>query len=979
MNHKRLLVFVALCLFVAGSSFGAVVGKISGVITDAQTKEPLVGVSVSVVGTTMGAVTDANGVYNIVNVPVGAYTLKFSSVGFASLEVTNVEVSADLTAYQNRALTSQATELGRTITVKAERPLILKDKTSNIAIIRRDEIQALPTRGFEQVVGMQNGVVKMNSNPVVRVRGGRESLNSSELNVRGGRPSEVAYYVDGFSTQDPLSGNSTANISNNAIQEVTVMSGGFPAEYGNVASGIVNTITNSGSQAYHGTLELVSDNVGSWMGDKIGYRSYDNNYYSGDVGGPIPGTDKATFFFSGERRWLTDRSPSSVTSTSLPDGRDALPGNWRSGWSYQSKVKIDFTPTLKLELGGSGSNDDWSEYRHDYLFDIKHTPFYNDKNLSLNAKITHTLNAKTFYNLSGSYFKTYRFRGDGQYRDDIWGYARTEGNKRYSTRGLFWYGDVDSTPTVTDTQTVDGEVRTFVTGGDEGSVWDDYYKRKSSYIGFKGDINSELDENNTVKAGFEFQRHTMRYYRHLFPTNVWNGTTVTSGTAGNGFIDVDRYGYDIYGNEADPADDFNGTKHPINGAMFVQDRLEWRGMIVSAGLRFDYFDYNTKRLRNVELPLDPDSTQFKSDTASNTTTLEASDLEPSKKFTRLSPRLGMAFPISDRTQMYVNFGKFYQRPDLIRLYVGYDFLEYKVQSGGYYYAIGNPNLEPEKTTQYEIGFSHQLGENTSIEISTFYKDIVGLVQVYNQATRPNSFNLFRNSDYGNVRGLESHLHVRRTRNIELDVKYTFSYAVGTGSYSQTQQNLSWTGRPIPKQISPLDYDQRHNLVAIFDYRTGKGEGPRVGDVFPLENFGINIVSQLASGTPYSPAEVYNEVTLNAVTATPSASRNTGYGPFTWVIDLKAERAFALGNYKITPYIWIKNLFDRDNATSVYESTGRPNTTGYLLTESGQTSVAGGTTPDGTGLTYEQQYNVKQNNPQNYSNPRMVLFGVRMSF
>ncbi len=969
MNNKRLLVFVALCCMLAGQSFGAVVGKISGVITDAQTKEPLVGVSVTIVGTTMGAMTDANGVYNIINVPVGAYTLKVSSVGFAALEVTDVEVSADLTTYQNQTLTSQATEIGKTQTVKAERPLILKDKTSNISIVKRDEIQALPTRGFEQVVGIQNGVVKINSNPVVRVRGGRESLNSSELNIRGGRPSEVAYYVDGFSTQDPLSGNSTANISNNAIQEVTVLSGGFPAEYGNVASGIVNTITNSGSQAYHGNFELVSDNVGSWLGDNIGYQSYDNNFYAGDIGGPIPGTDKATFFFSGERRWLGDRAPSSITEQSLAN-RSTLPGNWRKGWSYQGKVKVDFTPTFKLELSGAGSTDDWSEYRHDYLFDIEHTPFYNDKNLGLNAKVTHTLNAKTFYNLSMSYNMTYRFRGDGVYRDDLWSYGRPNGNPRLDNTNLFWsFDDPTTTPTI-DTQTVDGTVRSFVMDGDEGSLWDDFYKRKSSYIGFKGDINTELDEYNTLKAGFELQRHTLRYYRHLFPARVADG--LTSG----GFDDIDRYGYDAFGEEADPSGDDNATKHPINAAFYLQDRIEWRGMIVNAGLRFDYFDYKAKRLKSLTDPFDPSGAGV---TDPNSTILDAGDLEPSKKFTRLSPRLGLAFPISDQSQMFVNFGKFFQRPDLIRLYVGYDFYEFKVNTGGYFYAIGNPNLEPEKTTQYEIGVSHQLGENTSLEISTFYKDIVGLVQVRNTPASPRAYSLYVNSDYGNVRGVETHLHMRRTRNIEADFKYTFSYATGTGSYSTTQQNIAWTASYVPKQTAPLDYDQRHNLVANLDYRTGKGEGPRVGDAFPFENFGLNVLAQLSSGTPYSPSKVYNEVTLAAVTPEPSAQRNSSYGPFSLFIDLKAERSFKVGAYKISPYVMVKNLLNRDNASTVYESTGRANTTGWLNTSEGQDFVANTSTPDGTGLTGEEKYNIKENNPQNYANPRMILFGIRMAF
>jgi outer membrane receptor protein involved in Fe transport len=509
-----------------------------------------------------------------------------------------------------------------------------------------------------------------------------------------------------------------------------------------------------------------------------------------------------------------------------------------------------------------------------------------------------------------------------------------------------------------------------VDGLDEGSIWDDYYKRKASYLGFKGDITTELDQYNTLKAGFEFQRHTMRYYRHLFPARVDNGLT------GGGFVDVDRYGYDVYGNETDTSGESNATKHPINAAAFLQDQLEWRGLIVNAGLRFDFFDYKVKRLRSITRPLDPDSL---GPTDPGFQTLDATDLEPSKKFTRLSPRLGMAFPISDRTQMHVNFGRFFQRPDLIRLYVGYDFFAYKVRTGGYFYPIGNPNLEPEKTTAYEIGFSQQMGENVSLDLSTFYKDISGLVQVYNQAAQPKAYTLYRNSDYGNVRGLEAHMRMRRTRNIELDFKYTFSYATGTGSYSNTQSNIAWTASYIPKQSSALDFDQRHNIVAIFDYRTGKGEGPKLGNAFPLENFGINVVTQLATGTPYSPSEVYNEVTLLAVAPSPSAQRNSSYGPSTFVIDLKAERSFTIGSYKLTPYVWVKNLLDRDNASSVYESTGRANTTTWLNTSEGRTFVRDRATPDYTGLTGEEKYKIKENNPQNYGNPRMILFGVTMSF
>lgn len=969
MKLRYVALALPLVCLLAGLVMGATTGKITGVITDEQTKEPLVGVSVQVVGTTMGAMTDAKGQYTIQNVPVGAYTLRVSIVGYAELVVSNVEVSADLATYQNHALSSKPTDIGKTIQVTAERPLVVKDMTATMSIVRQDQIQALPTRGFEQVVGIQNGVVKIQRSPATAFRGARESVETPELDLRGGRPSEVAYYVDGYSQQDPLSGNSTANISNNAIKEVSVIAGGFPAEYGNVASGIVNTITASGGDKFQGNIEAVSDNIGN--------NSYDNNYYSADLGGPIPGLKKGYFFFSGERRWLGDRAPTGVNSdimSMLPDSaknamgivNNRLPGNFSGGWSYQAKLDYNLNPNMKLSLSGTGSEDKWQEYRQDYLFDYQHAPWYDDKNLGLNAKWTHTLSAKTFYNLSASYFATSRFRGDNVWRDNLWAYGRIGGNPRYDDEALFWAYNNPNTPDSFATVSVDGVNRTFLVtvpnGSNEASQWDDFYKRKSQYIGIKGDYNSQLSDQHTIKAGFEFQRHTLRYFRHLFPYRVYQGIS------GNGFIDVDRYGYDTYGNESDNQGYKNATKHPINMAMYLQDRAEWTGFIVNAGLRFDYFDYKTQRLINPQLPLDPVTQELTQDR-----------LEPSKKFTKLSPRLGIAFPISDKTQMHLNYGKFFQRPDLIRLYVGYDFFAYKVRSGGYFYPIGNPNLEPEKTTQYEVGMTHQLGDYTALELTAYYKDVQGLVQVLSQSSSPNSFSFYQNSDFSSIKGLELAISMRRNQNIEMSMKYTLAYANGTGSYANTQQNIAWTASQVPKQTAPLDYDQRHNLVGNIDYRLGKKQGPRIGDIYPLENFGLNVLVQAASGTPYTPAEVFDEITLAAVAPVPVAPRNTSYGPWTINVDLKAERAFNVGRYKVTPYVWVKNLFNRNNAYVVYESTGRSNTDGWLDTPSGQDFISSFSTPDATGLNGEQKYTLKENNAQNYGNPRMLLFGLRMSF
>ncbi len=940
MNYKRLLVFVALCCIVAGQSFGAVVGKISGVITDAQTKEPLVGVSVSVVGTTMGAMTDANGVYNIINVPVGTYTLRITSIGYSALEVTNVEVSADLTSYQSQAMTSQVTEVGTTQTVRAERPLIIKDKTTSINVVKRDDILAMPTRGFEQVVGLQNSVVRMKSNVDVRQRGQREATAGlgSELNLRGGRPSEVAYYVDGFSQQDPLSGLSTANINNNAIKEVSVVAGSFSAEYGHVSSGIVNVVTNSGGKDYHGNLEVVTDN---WQGAK---NSYDQNYYSGDFSGPIPGMEKGSFFFSGERRWLGDREPSSVQKdmveanhleSMLGDNFQRLPNNSLSGWSWQGKLDYNFTPNLKLGLSTNGSQDIWQEYRHVYLFDLAHNPKYKDLNAGYNAKLTHTLNASTFYNVSLSYFKTYRFRGDGVAFDDLNKYDLGHVNIEEDAQNLFFQ---------------------------DGSYWPNYLKRHSSYVGMKGDITHRVNDKHTLRGGFDLQRHTLRYFENLDATQFWSGTPGVWDSNGVP-INLNRYGYDAYGNETDDDGFLNNVKHPINLGVFLEDHFEFRDLVINAGLRLDYFDYKALRVKDLQNPLGP--------AGPGSTTIDRSDLTESKKFTRVSPRIGVGFPVSDKTQLHVNYGKFFQRPDLRRLYVGYDFLAARI-TGGSYYPFPSPNLEPEKTTQYEFGVSHQLGDHTAINLTAYYKDVEDLTQIFHQTPAfPQAYDFFANTDYGTIKGMDLEFTMKRTQHVQLNLKYTLSYATGTGSYAQSQYIVAWQNpQNPPKTTSPLDYDQRHSLVGLFDWRTGAKEGPRLGDTYLLENTGVNLIVQAASGTPYTPTAIDNEITLAAYTPRPSGYINSQNLPWTFSIDLKIERTIKLGKYSMVPYVLVRNLLDRKNVLSVYEGTGKADETGWLPTPEGQVFV------DQFG---DSEYLVQQYNPKNYSNPRMILLGVRMSF
>ncbi|MBU0983973.1 MAG: TonB-dependent receptor, partial [candidate division Zixibacteria bacterium] len=623
------------------------------------------------------------------------------------------------------------------------------------------------------------------------------------------------------------------------------------------------------------------------------------------------------------------------------------------------------------------SYDRWQEYRHyylnpDFIQQVEHSPVYEDKNLGLNAKVTHTLNANTFYNLSVSYFNTSRLRGDGKIFDEYSLYERSITNPEYDRHNLFREGnivyasDVDSTIHVGDP---DDTVVQYV-----DSYWDNYLKRQSWYGGVKGDFTSQVNSHNTLKMGFDFQRHTVRRFENLQPSQ------------GDLAERVNRFGYDENAESTDDLNWWNETRHPINLGIYVQDRFEFRGLIVNAGLRFDYFDYKALRLRNPDLPFDPDSLGYDTDLTndSETETLELSDLEDSEKFTRLSPRLGISFPVSDRSQMHINYGIFYQRPDLQRLFAGYDFLEARIGAGSYY-PFPSPNLEPETITQYEAGITQQLGDNVAFDITAYYKDVKDMTQIFHQAAQPYSYDYYANIDYGTIKGVDFSLTMRRTRNLSMNLKYSLSYANGTGSYANSTTNIAWKNpEGAPKVTNPLDFDQRHSIIGIFDIRSRENEGPKIGNVHVLENMGLNVVTQIASGTPYTEAQVYDAVSPNAsVSQVPLSSINNAHLPWQFVIDLKLERTLTYAGYKFVPYIWVRNLLDKDNVVGVYEGTGEANRSGYLESPEGQLKAASTATDQHTGVNYGDQfayrYDLAQNNPKNYANPRMILVGMRVSF
>ena len=208
-------------------------GKISGRVVD-ENNQPLIGCNIIVKGTSYGAATNLAGEYFILNLPPGIYEISASMIGYGTVTVEGTQVIVDLTAKTDFFLKPETIE-GEEIIVTAEKPTVRLDQTSMSAVVSSEDIENLPVTDVGDIIELQAGIVR---DP----NGG--------FHVRGGRSSEVSFWVDGVATTDSYDGSSGLEIENAGIQEVQVISGTFNAEYGQAMSGIVNVVTKDGCLLY---------------------------------------------------------------------------------------------------------------------------------------------------------------------------------------------------------------------------------------------------------------------------------------------------------------------------------------------------------------------------------------------------------------------------------------------------------------------------------------------------------------------------------------------------------------------------------------------------------------------------------------------------------------------------------------------------------------------------------------------------------
>lgn len=507
---------------------------------------------------------------------------------------------------------------------------------------------------------------------------------------------------------------------------------------------------------------------------------------------------------------------------------------------------------------------------------------------------------------------------------------------------------------------------------------------------------------------------------------------------------VSYYGYNYNGTEEVNDQDIDGyfpnadgertntnidAYRPVYYAGYIQDKIEFEDIIIQLGARVDVFDNNTQVLKDIYAPTpivragdlsdvpagiesdyavyyNGDNVVGYRDTEGNFFDVEGTDVAPNQILNTergqvvevdapissifedyeaqvtFMPRVGVSFPVTDRALFFASYNVVSQRPTEQAFAPISTYEELTGQNS----RVANPRLEPETTTQYELGFRQRLGERAAISLSGFYRTQENKISNRTLTGGFPAYGTYLNADFTTTQGAEVNFDLRRFRNLAVNANYTLSFAQGTGSDAGATANIVWRGDYFPQFISPANFDQRHTANITLDYRLGAGEGPMVGGVRPLENFGVNVVGQFGSGQRYTRLEpnggfaVFDSFTENV-----DGTINGATLPATSRIDLRVDRAFNLGfsDSQLRAYVSVINLLDTENILAVYRGTGLPGEDGYASTTQGQSQL---NTP-GRLFNYQAYaggpINVGGNQSSGaglfYGAPRQVRLGVLLDF
>lgn len=985
----RLALLACILLPALASAQGAP-GSIKGTIRDVESGEYLDYANVLLKGTSRGTMSLGGGVFYFQSLRPGKYTVQVLYLGYAPEEVT-VDVVSGAQAEVRFDMKVVIVETLEAYSVEGERYMVEIKNATTEQSFTGDRLADYAIDSVEEAVAKQAGV----------------QMRDGELYVRGGRSGEVSMRIDDVPV-DNVGGGGAISVSSMAVEATELVTGGMDPEYGSAMSGVINVTTRTGGESFEGGLRYMTDDFGRQ--DKT-YTNYDRFEFG--FGGPTP-VQKLTYFLAGDFVF-TDTENYSVANR--PEYRVDLGGatlfqfrrrqvnqlkgstkwqytfsenlkltgeytlnsasnetyspNWSvsgysrrvlmmpllsphpsdpTAWLYTRNyvpvyygpwyermnqtshpaVVIDFrnasnirrmVPVLQVRstdgrLYTVAAEPGFDGYRYPYSSystaqeDSSYTWFNSadrsgvNRSLSQNLKfvLTHNLTDDTFYTM-----KVSALRNDNLFSvndQDPWEYQHGP----IASPGLF-YGQANLYQNGSDYYT-DPLNPLYVTTSDFPYYGEDYSR---TYIA-KFDLSTTRWASHLVKMGLQLQYNDIESNNLSYPAyerqNRFTGE-YSLGASSNI--------YHSYNPEA---------------SYYVQDRWEYEGMVMNYGFRWDLFSPGSA----AEILLDNDD-------------VNKNVIKYKHQF---SPRLGFAFPITERDGFNFSYGRFIQFPTRDLLFSSQDPL-------GNAGTLGNPNLKAETTIAYQAGIKHQFTDYLAGSVAIYSRDIYDLIAAttVTDAETGNTLPRYINKAYASARGVEVTLNKRYSDNFAFDVAYTFSYADGVASsqeFGANPEGLEY----LPNQELPLNWDQRHVFhLSLLLQQPNSWSG--------------SMTFSYGSGFPWTPNDRY------ARKADPLLE-NSERLPATYDLTFQGQKEINFYGQRLTMYFQAHNLINQDmvrnpgagltpglrNATSAYVS---------YLTETGK--YGGAYLQDANGDNYNEFIPI--NDPRVFMDHRLFRVGLGWTF
>ncbi|NOX17470.1 MAG: TonB-dependent receptor [Chlorobi bacterium] len=808
-----------------------------------------------------------------------------------NLHPGNYTIAASMVGYRKMVFKNVNVSSGKTTSLNFEMETKVAELQDEIVITAEKPLIKTDLTSSELTVSAEE-ISKLpveNLNDVIKQKAGVVLDAYGNIHIRGSRASEVGYMIDGISVKDNYSGKRAADVDVQFMDEVKIISGVFNAEYGQATSGVIDVITKQGASRFEG-------NISASVGD---YVSSDGDIFmniqnvnpaaitdlKGNVSGPIKFLGEGVNYSFAFRRYQSD------------------------GWLF----------------GKRRFNTSDSSYIQGSIFHIDETG--DNEIVSLNDKLFYNLQAKIIFPISKNlqfsnftlwdnsteqfYNHLFKYNPDGlptNYNNAINNIAKFtylfSSSSFLTLKYSFAYSDTKTHvyEDLNDPRYANPELLrqltsySFLTGGTD--MTHDERETKTNIV--KLDFLSQFDRYNEFKTGIEFRNDNI---------NVINQTAKYNG-------ETPVFSFNRYINEGD----FHYK--PLSFALYAQDKIEYQSIIINAGLRFDYFDSKGA------VPVDEKNP-------------ETSKKIPADKQTQISPRIGVAFPVSADGTIHFSYGHFFRIPDYRYLYYNPNF---RVGPGGLNSLMGNANLKAESTVAYELGLHYKFFNMLGLEVIGFYKDISNLLgtEIVNAAVGGDRYARYTNRDYGKARGITISLFKQATAASPLSVSLDYTYQISESNASNPDDAFNRAQGDPPKQpniqVVPVDWDQRHtlNFSMFFTKR---------------DNYNLGIIAKYETGFPYTPENQSIQTSFE----------NSARMPDKVNVDLLFDKKFKLFGQILSLFIKVYNLFDTRNEIQVYRDTGRA---GYSLVSQ--------YTPENQGANTLTEF---LTNPTYYSQPRRIIVGM----